>query len=404
MSSINAEAEVSTLYDVSGLGGYRPEQLLESCLSPEQLAQGWVRLYDGVSTMGWFFVGTADWASKDGAITVESGEPSLLCTSFQIGDYELLVDFNCPEGTNSGIFLRTTADPQDVERDCYELNIAPKDDPFPTGSLVKRQQVQTSVAGVVEPNAWHTYRIIVQGDEVQVWLDGQQVIEYTDPRKLRRGYIALQHNKGTVRFRNILMRPLGTEAITTSSDWEAAWNKIEKSGETLTVQSSEDGLRLTGGPGQLESKGQWDDFVLQAVYRTATPEVDSGILFRCLPGQLDAGYECQILHAAPAESSKKIKHTGWFSIPARRPGEENDDVRAIVGDGTVPTHITIIAEESQFVAWVNGLQVAEASDTRDTNDNPRLGSRRAGGPIALQAAKQTTDIQFSRISIAPIAK
>ena len=51
-------------------------------------------------------------------------------------DYELVVEFKAQEKTNSGIFLRTQLDPQNVETDCYEVNIAPDDNPFPTGGIV----------------------------------------------------------------------------------------------------------------------------------------------------------------------------------------------------------------------------------------------------------------------------
>ncbi len=210
------------------------EFLLTATLSPEQLEQGWIRLFNGYEMAGWFYMGTANWRFGEGVITVDGGEPSLLCTNFQASDFELLVDFNCSAKTDSGVFLRSAADPRDMARDCYELNIAPPSDAYPTGSLVKRQKVDVDEVGDVTPNEWHTYRVIVQGDQVKVWLDGKAILEYTDPRKLRRGYIGLHYSQGSARFRNILMRPLGGETLAVNEGWQADWKPLPNAGPRST--------------------------------------------------------------------------------------------------------------------------------------------------------------------------
>ena len=377
--------------------GFDPDRLLEACLPEEKLKQGWVRLFDGESLVGWFSIGNSTWSVIDHAITVDSGEPSFLCTSFKISDYELMVDFKCPASTNSGIFLRTTANPQDVASECYELNIAPADNPFPTGSLVKRKKVDPSAIGEIAPDVWHTYRAVVEGDSVKVWLDDKPVMEYTDPKKLRNGYISLQHNTGPVSFRNIFMRPLGSKPLPLGSQWESGWTKLEKEGAKMTVSADGQSIRIQGGNGQLESKEKWDDFVLQASYQLSAPEVNSGIFFRCDPGKLLEGYECQLNHA--------------FKIHRANPDDwgaggifNRQKARIIVGDGTVPTYITILAENNQFMTWVNGLEVTDFADTREPNANPRRGSRREAGTIALQGHDDKTDVSFHSISVAPIEK
>jgi hypothetical protein len=374
-----------------------PAQLLKACLTEEQLKEGWVRLFDGQSLWGWFFTGNANWRVVDGTIHVDKGEPSFLCTSFQIADYELLVDFKCPAATNSGIFLRSTASPQDVARECYELNIAPTDNPFPTGSLVKRQKVEADVIGEVSADQWHTYRVLVEGSKCQVWLDGKQVMDYTDAQNLRRGHISLQHNQGAVEFRNILLRPLGTQTLPLNNDWESAWTKAVKSEAQLDVTVEEAGLRLKGGSGQLESKEQWADFVLQATYQLASPEVNSGIFFRCIPGNLLDGYECQLNHALVGNSREAPKDYGAGAIFNRQ------RARVVVGDGIEPTYVTIIAEGNQIATWINGLWITDFADTRAPNINPRKGARTEAGSIALQGHDATTEVLFHRVAIGPIA-
>ena len=53
-----------------------------------------------------------NWKVADGVISVSAGEPGLLCTTSEFADYVLKVDFRCPKGTNSGVFLRTPMKPQ----------------------------------------------------------------------------------------------------------------------------------------------------------------------------------------------------------------------------------------------------------------------------------------------------
>ncbi len=217
--------------------------LLGARLSPELLEQGWIRLYDGFEMAGWFYIGAGNWTFSEGMITVDGGEPSLLCTNFQATDFELLVDFKCSAKTDSGIMLRSSADPRDMSRDCYELSIAPPGSEYPTGSLVKRLKVDSDKVGEVAPDEWHTYRVIVQGDEVKVWLDGTAILEYTDNRKLRRGYIGLQHNLGVARFRNILMRPLGGRDLALNENWQNDWKSLDNAGASFKVEATSAGLR-----------------------------------------------------------------------------------------------------------------------------------------------------------------
>ena len=55
-------------------------------------------------------------------------------------------------------------------------------------------------------------------------------------------------------------------------------------------------IRLTNGSGSLESDGKYGDFILQLEYFTPVrPEgkgVNSGVFFRCIPGEVMNGYEC----------------------------------------------------------------------------------------------------------------
>lgn len=375
----------------------KADELLAAQLPPEQLEQGWVRLFDGQSLFGWFVVGNADWQIADGGIIkVTRGERSYLCTSFQIPDYELQLDFRSDADTNSGIFLRTGPEPQDVAVDSLELNIAPADNPFPTGSFVQRQKLEPGALGEFNPADWHTYLIRVSGKQVTVTLDGEQIQQLDDIEVAPTGHISLQHNAGRVEFRNILLRPLNLQELQLGEKWQEDWTLSEKEPDTFEASVTDDGLKLLGGSGQLQSKQDFGNFFLQARYTLAKPEVNSGIFFRCVRDALLDGYECQVNHAITDGDPMRPLDAGAGAIFRRQPA------RIVVGDGTQPTYLTLLASGTQMVTWVNGVQVADFFDTREPDDNPRRGLRTEAGPIALQGHDATTEVTFHSLKIGEI--
>ncbi|MFN7706702.1 MAG: DUF1080 domain-containing protein, partial [bacterium] len=140
-TAIGSEAKESLAPAVDWQG------LLEMRLPVEELDQGWIRLFDGQSLFGWESDGKANWRVEDGELVADEGEPGFLMSQVRWSDYELMVEFRATERTNSGIFLRTEAQPTSPAADCIELNIAPSDNPFPTGSLVERVRVEPEALG-----------------------------------------------------------------------------------------------------------------------------------------------------------------------------------------------------------------------------------------------------------------
>ncbi len=371
----------------------RAETLLAAQLTPDQLSEGWVRLFDGQSLFGWFVVGSADWQINDGVLKVTRGERSYLCTSFQMPNYELKVDFRCDPQTNSGIFLRTGPSPQDVSVECLELNIAPPDNPFPTGSFVERKKLETTELGEFDPTQWHTYLVRVDGKQVKVSLDGQPIMQLDDFEADPNGHISLQHNSGRVEFRNVMLRPIGLTKLKLDKNWQEDWTLSEKKPDTFTAEAIASGMQLKGGLGQLQSKQEYGDFFLQTEYTLAKPEVNSGIFFRCLRDTILDGYECQVNHAVSDGDPLRPLDAGAGAIFRRQPA------RIVMGDGTKPTYLTLLASGPQMLTWVNGVQVADFLDSREPDDNPRKGLRTQAGPIALQGHDATTDVIFHSLSV-----
>ena len=354
-------------------------------LSDEEVGDGWIALFDGHTLFGWQPTSRADWRVEDGEIRVGEGEPGLLLTPSQFSDYILKADFKCPADTNSGLFLHTmdAAGPRDVAKTVYELNIAGQDNPFPTGSLVGRQKAQP-----VDPsdNNWRTFEVRIEGDQVHVQLDGEEVLKYTDPQPLGRGYIGLQLNQGDVAFRNVKLKPLGLDEVFNGRDL-SGWNTAGTGTSEFSV-TDEGELRVVNGPGHLESDQQYGDFIFQLECKTNERFLNSGIFFRCIPGEKMNGYESQIHNEFLDGDRTDPKDYGTGAIFRRQ------KARRVVADDLEWFAKTIIAHGPHMAVWVNGYQVTDWTDEREPHDNPRQGLRTAPGTFMIQGHDPTTDVSF----------
>ena len=365
-------------------------------LSPAELADGWISLFDGQTLFGWKAHSKADWAVKDGAIRVGSGERGLLCTSVQFDDYVLKADFRAAKGTNSGIFLRTApvVGMDDIKTKCYELNIAPPDNPFPTGSFVGRLKGKEVPERAGE---WQTFEATIDGGKCSVKLNGETVLEYTDPAPAHRGYIGLQLNTGEVEFRNIKLKPLGLESLFNGKDL-AGWKNHPDSKSTFTVTPQAEIHVTSTGRGVLESEKRFGDFVVQLEAISHAANLNSGLFFRSIPGEMANGYESQIHNGFKNGDRTQPVDCGTGGIYRRV------NARRVVPNDQQWFTKTIVADGPQIAVWVNGYQVTDWTDDRPPNDNPRSGLRTAAGTLQLQGHDPTTDLSFRNIRAKELAK
>ncbi len=358
---------------------------------------GWLTLFDGKKPsdgqdpFGWRAECDADWKVEDGTIVVTRGDVGLLRTTTQFDNYILKVDFRCGENTNSGIFLRTSPQPKNPAGDCYELNIAPPDNPFPTGSLVGRKKVE----GNFHSTDWQSYEVTVLGPNIKVKLNGKQILDYTDSKPLGRGFIGLQHNSGKVEFRNIQLKPLALKEIFNGKDL-AGWKPYPKMKSKFSV-SKTGTLDVKNGSGQLETERSYGDFVLQIECKTNAKHLNSGIFFRCIPGDKMMGYESQIHNGFSDNDRTKPLDCGTGGIFRRI------NARFVAADDLKWFSKTIIAEGPHIAVWVNGQQVTDWTDKRKDHENPRKGRRLKPGTIMIQGHDPTTDLSFRNLRITEMA-
>ena len=362
--------------------------LLPAGLTEKDVADGWIALFDGETLFGWKETKKqgANWRIVDNTLEADAGKSSILRTTTEFDDYELKVDFMAAEKTNSGVFLRMRYKPGDVATDCYELNIANDPaHPFPTGSFVKRNKVEVDY----QNDQWQTFHVTVQGDQVTVKLDGETVNEYVDPTGVKRGYIGLQFNKGPIKFRNVLIRPLNVDSIFNGTDL-SQWDDSQANDSKFTVTDERE-LKVIGGRGQLESKIQLADFVFSMQCRTNAVGLNSGVFFRSIPGEFTNGYESQIQNQGKDGDRSNPFDCGTGGIFRRT------NARRINANDQEWFSKTIIATGDHISVWVNGLQVTDWKDERKRDPNPRKGLRKEKGTFILQGHDPTTDILFRNL-------
>ena len=383
-------------------------------LTQAEVLRGWVGLFDGWTLTGWRSAGEVNWRIENGAIVADRGEVALLRSTSQFSNFVLRLEFRGDRNTNSGVFIRTSPQPRSPELDCYEINIAPPSNPFPTGSLVGRQRAEKET--VTDPLEWQAMEIAAVDRQLVVRINGDVVLEYEDENWLGRGYIGLQHNSGRIEFRNISLLPVFSEpanldplavepalgpgeSAQPTEDAEAAFNSdLQRNWKPVAgdavVSVGPGGWVLQGGRGQLESRKEYADFMAQLVARTGNPDVNSGLFFRCIPGEMMNGYESQIDHrfeqnAGVARRDRPADHgTGGVFRRAA--------ARYVNADPEQWFAQTLVVTGPHVSVWVNGLQVVDWSDTRNEHANPRRGKRLAAGTLAIQGHDPGTELEVFR--------
>ncbi|WP_339911073.1 DUF1080 domain-containing protein [Symmachiella dynata] len=364
-------------------------------LSRAEITEGWIQLFDGESLFGWKATNDVNWSVENGEIVATAGEPGWLNTTTQFADYELRCECWVEKGGNSGLFLRAPLEPQDPAVDCYEFNLCDTHAEFATASLVTRQQ---PAQRVVNDGEWVAYHITVGGNQIIAKVDGKTVLDFTDesPDRPVTGYIGLQFREGTVKFRNIALKPLGTSPIFNGTDL-TGWRVVEGGKSTFEVQ--EGAIHVSDGRGYLESESTWDDFVLQAEIISNGEHLNSGIFFRALPApsadQMN-GYEAQVRNEWKGDDRNQPVDFGTGGIYRRVP------TRRVISSDHEWFTMTVIAQAAHVAVWVDGFPVTDWTDERAPAENPREGLRTAAGHFSIQGHDPTTDLSFRKLRVAKL--
>jgi type 1 glutamine amidotransferase len=181
---------------------------------------GYTALYNG-STTGWSQSGPGAFGNTNATLTSSGGLGMLWYSTKEFRAYSLKLDWMMPGDDNSGVVVgfpaTSTSDPNQALAQGYEVQIDATDTPDrTTGSIyaVKAADLAARDAALNPPGEWNTFELLVQNENLQVFLNGVKINDFTNTdaaRSLTNGFVGIQ-NHGTgddVSFRNIRIKELG---------------------------------------------------------------------------------------------------------------------------------------------------------------------------------------------------
>lgn len=198
-------------------------------------ADGWIDLFNGKDIAAW--KANADpgaFIVTNGVLKAHATHPKNRGHLFYVGDrkeglekfknFELEAIVHGEPGSNSGIFFHTDMETRDGLlhlKNGYEVQLNnSKTDKRKTGSLYDVVDLATCP---LDDTQWFTVRFRVEGKHIQIWLNDERVVGYTEPENVQRspqrvgrviradgGAIALQahDNHSTFYFKSIRLRQL----------------------------------------------------------------------------------------------------------------------------------------------------------------------------------------------------
>ena len=176
-----------------------------------------ISLFNGKNLDGWKIYGTEKWYVDRGELICESGpdkEYGYLATINEYKNFILNLEFYQEADGNSGVFFRSNI--EGVIISGWQVEVAPPGsnsggiyESYGRGWLVKPDPKYDNI---IKMQSWNSMKIMVDGDNVKTWVNGQEMISITDPViGEANGSIALQIHDGggiKVRWRNLELTPI----------------------------------------------------------------------------------------------------------------------------------------------------------------------------------------------------
>lgn len=316
------------------------DKLKPNALTPKEIADGWIVLFDGETTFGW---------KTEGDVAVKGGE-------LRVGG---------PEGGS----ITTTTE-------------------FARGLVKFRYTLEGKAPGRL------TWR---GGEQVLSSKNGPSTVEF-EPGEPGIGPITISAPAGSsLRFEFIRFHPEGTKLLFNGKNltgWKVFQDPKRMATKFEVTKAGE--LHATNGPGDLQTTTQYADFVLQLECKTNGKGLNSGVFFRCLPDQYQQGYEAQIQNAYIGNDRTKPVDYGTGAIYRRV------KARKVVSNDNEWFTMTVVARGPHISTWVNGYQTVDWTDDRKPSDNPRQGLKTGKGHLSIQGHDPTTDLLFRNIRIAEL--
>src|SRR5947207_922611 len=173
--------------------------------TPVSDEKGFERLFSDPALKQWQQCGPGRFVVSNGVATGEDGMGLWWYAGRQFTNFVLRGEFvQEQEIADSGVFLRfpdPKTDPWNAVRQGHEMEIGdpePKDPTWRTGSIYPFQA--SLKANTRPPGQWNNYELSCNGQDYSVRINGELVLNWTDPKqRTRSGYVGLQnYNDGKI--------------------------------------------------------------------------------------------------------------------------------------------------------------------------------------------------------------
>ncbi len=187
---------------------------------------GFYSMFDGQLLTNWeghgYWFRVDEHAIVAGRLDERIPNNFFLCTTRKFNDFELRLQVKVVgEGVNAGIQFRTKRIPGSDEVSGYQADVGGVADKSVWGALYDESRRKKMlavpdadlVARIVRPNDWNDYVIRCVGPKIELFLNGEQTVDYTElePGIDRDGVIAVQIHAGPATeawYRNLRIKPL----------------------------------------------------------------------------------------------------------------------------------------------------------------------------------------------------
>lgn len=157
-----------------------------NALTPSEVAEGWVLLFNGRTTSGWHAwrsdSAAAGWQVLDGALTHSTGAEDLV-TAGKFRDFDLKFDWRTARAAVGGLFYRADDRSTAIVESAPEFEVLGDSLQFaeesPYSGAAGVTGLYATRKGVLEPTGnWNHAELIVQGRRVEHRLNGVRVLQY----------------------------------------------------------------------------------------------------------------------------------------------------------------------------------------------------------------------------------
>jgi len=173
-------------------------------LSPDPESAGMVALIDP-NLEKWFSEDGAQWTNEDGSLFGRKG-PGHLFTKGTYTNFEMRALVKVNDHGNSGMYFRVhpNPDPNNPWPNGYEAQVDNHDPKNFTGVIYDKAWPAHASTPITRDNAWFDYRIRVEDDHVQTWINGQPMVD-AQLSEFDSGHLAVQghHDGNVIEYRDI---------------------------------------------------------------------------------------------------------------------------------------------------------------------------------------------------------